>query len=257
MGSVQDLASQVTGWEELEASELPLQWVDPMASPRAIASAPPIVGETPQLQFAKRPLALVMDDGELSDIEHALEELGATTLRLIGPTTARPWHQPKRLLVISARRALSIGPPVAQEEDHFFTMVVFQKPSRTLLSRLAQLGFDYAVQRPVDPEALQLLLRNALYRGREHVLAEFSQSGCSLRMSSVGKTCRRIKVQLPGLLAGGEPLTLHGAVVRSERIPGESDSKIVSVMFECRADTCHSIATILDELRTGPPALTQ
>ena len=278
MGSIQRLTLKVEGWGELVSAEPLLDsgsnWVDAIGSPQAIANALSMVGEISEREQPERPWALVMDDGELGDIERALEDLGTPTLRLTGPASANQWRQPKRLLVISDRRALTVGRPIAQEEDHFLTMVVLRKPSRTLFNRLTELGFDYAVRRPVDSEALRLLLRNALYRGGERrartrfpvgcevsfrsnwrkrhaVLAELSQSGCSLRMSRVVETGRRIKVHLPDLLTGGGPLALCGAVVRCERLIGKSDAKIVSVMFERRAGTCRSLAATLQELRRG------
>ena len=237
------------------------------------------VGREPTEQRPdRRPWALLIDDGELGDIERALEDLGTTTLRLSGAAAANRWRQPKRLLVISDRRALTIGRPTAQEEDHFLTMVVLQKPSRTLRAKLVQLGFDYVVRRPVDPEALRRLLRNALYRGCEQrseprfpvgceasfrsdwrqrlaVLVELSRSGCSLRVSGRAKARGRIKIQLPDLLTGGKSLALHGAVVRCERRLGRNGSGIISVRFERRANTGASVGAILRELRTGPPAL--
>jgi hypothetical protein len=251
-----------------------------MGSPQATADAPRPCDEISERVQSQRPWALLIDDGELGDFERALEDLGATTLRLAGETVANRWRQPQRLLVISDRRALTVGRPTAQEEDHFLTMVVLQKPSRTLRSKLVQLGFDYVVRRPVDPRALRLLLRNALYRDREQrakprfpvgceasfrlgwrrrpaVLVELSQSGCSLRVSGRVKARGRIKVHLPDLLTGGEPLALHGAVVRCERRLGHSDSGIISVRFERRANTGGSVVAILRELRTGPPSLTE
>ncbi len=279
-GSNQAAPSRAGTWGLAERlrQTCPSRWVEPLWSPQATDGGEALAEEISDRERCARPWALLIDDGELEDVSRILEELGTTTLRLRGGAHESGWRQPKRLLVVSDRRALALGHPVAQEQEHFVTMVVLAEPSKTLRQRLAAMGFDYLVRRPIDSTALLLLLRGALYRGREQrcerrlpigwavsfragwrlrrgTLAELSRRGCSLHVAGAAQLGVRVAVSLPADLAGGEPLALRGRVFRCERQLGRPPSAVHSVVFERDLRARARLRAILAELRSGPPPL--
>jgi hypothetical protein len=252
--------------------------VEPLWSPQATDGGEALAEEVCDRERSAQPWALLIDDGELEDVSRMLEELGTTTLRLRGGAPESGWRQPKRLLVVSDRRALALERPVAQEQEHFVTMVVVAEPSKTLRQRLAAMGFDYMVRRPIDSTTLRHVLRGALYRGREQrserrlpigwevtfragwrrrrgALAELSHRGCCLHVAGLAPLADRVVVRLPADLTGGEPLSLRGRVFRYERLPGQPCSAAHSVLFERNRRAHARLGAILAELRSGPPPL--
>ena len=82
--------------------------------------------------------------GELEDVYSILKGFGTSTLRLRTQrysATLKGWVKPQRLLVVSGRRALNLGPPGGVDR-HCATMAVLAEPSRTLRSRVEAMGFD-------------------------------------------------------------------------------------------------------------------
>jgi hypothetical protein len=205
-------------------------------------------------EIDSRPEALVIDPGDLGDVRAILDDLGVDVL------VTRPgrsgalgsWLGPRRLLVTSARLALTLPWPSASEGDGVVAIAVADDDSHTLNTQMRRLGFQYLVSRPVHAEALRLLLRQALYRGGEHrratrrtlgcevgwrsglwrrpgTLAEMSSEGCRLLSLVAVELGASVRITIPAEAAGGSRLTLRGQVVRRERASSGSDAHRVAL----------------------------
>jgi hypothetical protein len=249
-----------------------------MWSPRSVSDREALRKQVCPTDRSAPPWVLLVDDGELEDVRAILEEFGTSTQRLRSQrdsSCSNGWVKPQRLLVVSDRRALNLGPPGGINR-HCATMAVVAEPSRTLCRRVEAMGFDYVVKRPVDPDALALLLRSALYRGEERRcwprfpvgrgvslrlgwrkrlahLSELSSRGCSLFVNRTVDGGSRIRIRLPDDLAGERPFELKGRVIRSER--RALRSALVSVLLERDLQQHRRLAGILTLLNGGPPPL--
>lgn len=114
-----------------------------------------------------RPSVLLIDDGELEEVNLLLEELDADTIRLRGDTNPDPWPWPTRLLVATSQRALSLPHPGVQKDGGLTAIAISGDASNLLRTELRRTGFDYLVRQRVHPEALRLLFQRALYSDRE------------------------------------------------------------------------------------------
>jgi len=219
------------------------------------------------------PFVLVIDDGELEDIVQILEAQGVQPTRMLGGPGPEGWRQPQRLLVVSGRRALSLGHPVRNESHRFTRIAVADSASGTLRSHLERMGFDHLVFRPVDPEALCTLIDSSIHTGRERrakprfaagfevswraalrrhraTLTEMSARGCRLRVHK-RRIPQRLVLQLPGDVSGGSALQIPCQVVRCERDGSRIAS--VSVRFESVDPIARGrLKVLLGGLRTGP-----
>jgi hypothetical protein len=231
-----------------------------------------------------RPEALVIDPGDLDDVRAVLDELGVDVL------VTRPgrsgalgsWVGPTRLLVTSARLALSLPWPSASEGDGVVAIAVADDDSQTLTTHMRRLGFQYLVSRPVHAEALRLLLRQALYRGGEHrratrhtfgceigwrsglwrrqgTLAEISSGGCRLLSLVAVELGAAARITIPAQAAGGRRLTLRGHVVRRERTSSGSDAHRVAlgVAFDALSSRVRRHLDDLLRQRAMGPAMLQ
>jgi len=112
------------------------------------------------------PAVLLLDDGELDDVQRILEELEVEFGRVQGGAIAPNTPHPKSLLMATPRRisAVSAIDEASGGEDPPVRVVVVDQDSKTLRDQLRQVGFDFLVRRPVHPEALRLLVMHSLYR---------------------------------------------------------------------------------------------
>lgn len=119
--------------------------------------------------MAHIPAVLILDDGELDDVQGILEELQVEFGRVRGGAIAPNTPPPRSLLMATPRRisAVSAIEEASVDEDPPVRVVVVDQDSRTLREQLRRVGFDYLVRRPVHPEALRLLVMHSLYRGEE------------------------------------------------------------------------------------------
>lgn len=224
----------------------------------------------------QRPFVLLIDDGELDDIAQLLQELGVCPTRVSGAAASSGWSQPERLLVVSARRALQLGPPGGEHRAGFVKLAVADSPSKTLRTHLERMGFDGLLCRPVHPEALRLVIEEALHGGREQrararlaagcevtwrrglrrrrgTLAEISTRGCRLLVRTRLHPSR-LSLLLPRGLVGDRELRLSGRVVRCQR--RSADLVCLSVVFDGReSDLRKRLARFLWSLRLGPASL--
>ena len=227
------------------------------------------------------PSVLLLDDGELEDIQRILEELQVPVARIRGGAIVTGTPAPRDLLISTPRRIDAVVPPNAAEGSGPVRIVVVSEDSTGLRERLRRSGFDYLVRRPVHPEALRLMLLRSLYRGEEKrgeprvaagldvsyrtglrsrraILADLSTRGCRLVSRTPVDTGRRIRVNLPQALETGDPIAVVGHVVRSSREerPGVGNVHIAAVLFDRVGDDARqALELLVEDLSRGPATL--
>lgn len=254
--------------------ECPSRRVEPLWAPATREHAECLELEISRRERSPRPWALLVDDGELDDVCDILEELGTPALRLRSDAAGSGWRQPRRLLVVSGSRALTLTRPTAQEGDGFATVVVLDRPSNSVRRGVAVMGFDYVIERPVDGEALRVVLQRALFGGREKrgeprfalgwavpmragwrsqraKLIELSRFGGCLLADTALRAGARVSVRLPSELTGGEPLSLSGRISRAEHRSIHGPCAL-AVVWSGHPHTRPRLGALLAKLRRGP-----
>lgn len=180
---------------------------------------------------------LLLDDGELDDVQECLEEMNVAFGRVRGGAIVRNTPPPSRLLVSTPRRIDAVSLPDAGSDaaKKLVRIVVVNEDSTTLREKMRRIGFDFLVRRPVHPEALRLLLLRSLYTGEERrgeervpmgievsfrtgllprraTMVDLSSRGCRLLSSYALEPGRRVHVQVPD--GRGGPLLVRGQVIR-------------------------------------------
>jgi hypothetical protein len=232
---------------------------------------------------ANIPAVLILDDGELDDVQRILEELQVGFGRVQGGAIAPNTPHPKSLLMATPRRisAVSAIAETSGEEDPPVRVVVVDQDSKTLRDQLRQVGFDFLVRRPVHPEALRLLVMHSLYRGEEKrreprvavgleisfqtgeiprraTLVDLATGGCRLISSFELEAGKQILVTLPESLGAAELITLEGRILRSsyDKRIGEEGMHSAAVQFEnLTSELRHELEWIIEDKVGGPPAL--
>jgi hypothetical protein len=227
------------------------------------------------------PSVLLLDDGELEDIQRMLEELKVPLARIRGGAIVSGTPAPRDLLIATPRRIDAVVPPNAMSGSGPVRIVVVSEDSTGLRERLRRSGFDYLVRRPVHPEALRLMLLRSLYRGDERrveprvaagldvsyrtglrsrraILADLSTKGCRLVSRTPVDSGRRIRVNLPEALETGDPIAVVGHVLRStrEERPGVGTVHIAAVLFDRVSDDARqALELLVEDLSHGPATL--
>ena len=227
------------------------------------------------------PSVLLLDDGELEDIQRMLEELRVPLARIRGGAIVSGTPAPRDLLIATPRRIDAVVPPNAAVGSGPVRIVVVNEDSTGLRERLRRSGFDYLVRRPVHPEALRLMLLRSLYRGEEKrgeprvaagldisyrtglrsrraILADLSTKGCRLVSRTPVDSGRRIRVNLPEALETGDPIAVVGHVLRSSREerPGVGTVHIAAVLFDrVNDDARQALELLVEDLSRGPATL--
>jgi hypothetical protein len=232
---------------------------------------------------ANIPAVLILDDGELDDVQRIFEELEVDFGRVQGGAIAPNTPPPKSLLMATPRRisAVSAMDEASGGEDPPVRVVVVDQDSKTLRDQLRQVGFDYLVRRPVHPEALRLLVMHSLYRGEEKrreprvavgleisfqtgeiprraTLVDLSTGGCRLISSFELEGGRKIFVTLPETLGTTESITLEGEILRSsyDKRIGEEGMYSAAVQFEnLSSDLQNELKWIIEDKVGGPPTV--
>ena len=233
--------------------------------------------------MANIPAVLILDDGELDDVQKILEDLEVEFGRVQGGAIAPNTPHPKSLLMATPRRisAVSAIDAASGGEDPPVRVVVVDQDSKTLRDQLRQVGFDYLVRRPVHPEALRLLVMHSLYRGdekrreprvavgleisfqtgeiqRRATLVDLSTGGCRLISSFEFEADKEVLVTLPETLGATEPIALEGKILRSsyDKRIGEEGMYSASVQFEnLSSDLRKELEWVIEDKVGGPPAL--
>ncbi len=233
--------------------------------------------------MAHIPAVLILDDGELDDVQGILEELQVEFGRVRGGAIAPNTPPPKSLLMATPRRisAVSTIDEAAAGEDPPVRVVVVDQDSRTLREQLRRVGFDYLVRRPVHPEALRLLVMHSLYRGEEKrreprvavgleisfqtgeiprraTLVDLSTGGCRLISSFELEAGKKILITLPETLGATEAITLEGTILRSsyDKRIGEEGMHTAAVRFESLSSELRDeLEWIIEDKVGGPPTM--
>ena len=231
--------------------------------------------------MAHSPAALILDDGELDDVQEILEGLGVEFGRVRGGAIVSSMPPPKALLVATPRRISAVAqidtPPGAEGAP--VRVVVVKEDSNTLREQLREIGFDYLVRRPVHPEALRLLMMHGLYCGEERrselrvavglevsfrtgelprraTLVDLSTGGCRLLSSYPLEADKQIRVNLPESVGATEALTIEGRILRTsfdERL-GADGMYSTAVKFEdLPTDVRHELEWVIEDKIGGPP----
>lgn len=231
--------------------------------------------------MALGPSVLLLDDGELDDIQSILEEVGVPCARVRGGAIVQGTPPPQDLLISTPRRIDAVKQVATDAESPVVRVVVVNEDSTTLRKQLRSCGFDYLVRRPVHPEALRLLVLRCLYRGEERrreprvavgfevgfrtglksrraVLADLSMRGCRLVSEAPIDAGRRIRVNVPEALETGDPVSISGRVLRVDR-PKEKDRAHLysaAVLFDAPSqDARDAVELLIEDLALGPATL--
>jgi hypothetical protein len=232
--------------------------------------------------MARGPSVLLLDDGELDDIQRLLEETGVPYARVRGGAIVDGTPPPQDLLISTPRRIEAVRKVGSQPDaPALVRLVVVNEDSNTLREQLRRCGFDYLVRRPVHPEALRLLVLRCLYRGEERrreprvavgfevsfrtglmsrraVLADLSVHGCRLVAEASIDAGRRIRVNVPEALETGDPVAISGRVLRVDR-PKEADRAHLysaAVLFDpLSQDARDAVELLIEDLSLGPATL--
>ncbi len=233
--------------------------------------------------MARSVQVLLLDDGELDDIQQILQEQGIGYGRVRGGAIVDNTPAPSKLLVATPRRidAVHLPEPGSPEADGLTRIVVVSEDSTTLRARLREVGFDYLVRRPVHPEALRLLVLHCVYSGEERrreprvpvglevsfrtgllprraTLADLSTRGARILSRWPLEPGRRITITIPQSTGIPEAITLKGRVIRmslDEHLGPEGPYWAAIAFNEIKADTRHELEWILEERARGPATL--
>lgn len=252
---------------------------DVPAAPTATAAA--VLGA--EADPASGPPAVILDDGDLDDVVALVSEMTPEPVRILAKDLDQIDRLPQasRAFLTTARLAMELRLPPSGGPPECVAIAVAEDESQTVTASLRRLGFDYVVRRPVHPEALRLLLLQALFRGNDKrvgdraalgcevtwrigwkrgrgIASEISSRGCRLLAREAVEMGSRISLRIPERAAGGKSLTLRGRVFR--RDPGTSrlgaDGASLAVLFEgLSAKTQGRLDELVLELSHGPVAL--
>jgi CheY-like chemotaxis protein len=228
---------------------------------------------------------LLLDDGELDDVQKLLESMRIPYGRVRGSSIVSGMEGPTDLLIATPRRIEAVRDV---RDDHPegsapVRIVVTSEDSNTLREQLRRTGFDYIVRRPVHPEALRLLILHALYAGEERrteprvamgfeitvksgliprraTLADLSSRGCRILSRHAMELGKRLKIQIPEAVGAAEPVAIRGQVIRMkfDESLGTSGLYSVAVLFEKVSNAARKeLEWIIEERSKGPPRLNE
>ena len=227
------------------------------------------------------PAVLVLDDGELEDIQLLLQEMEIPFARIRGGAIASGAEPPRDLLIATPRRIDAVRIAVGGAIDPPIRLMVVNEDSNALRTQLRRSGFDYLVRRPVHAEALRLMLLHCCYKGEERrreprvavgveisfragpasrgaTLVDLSSRGCRLLSQHRVELGKRVTVELPEALDdGGELLQLPARVVHvAEANAGDGEVFWLGCAFDKIDELSqHALALIIEDHAQGPATL--
>lgn len=154
--------------------------------------------------------ALILDDGDLTEVRDALGHLGVTFLEAErgAEPVAEDGEFPLLVTTPARARALSDGD---RKPRHHLHLVVAEHGGEAIDG----VRCDFLVQRPVCPEVLRLLVERADYEGPERRRMTRVAIGIPVRVHTSGRSRELVMVQLStggcGLVTA-QPLDMHAPV---------------------------------------------
>jgi hypothetical protein len=226
------------------------------------------------------PAVLILDDGELDDVQALLQECEIPFARIRGGAIVRGGPPPRDLLIATPRHIDAVGEVIGDSINPPVRVMVVNEDSNALREQLRRNGFDYLVRRPVHNEALRLMLLHCVYKGEERrsdprvavgfevtfrtgmltrraTLVDLSIRGCRLQTRHRVEKGKRIKVLIPEALEAGEPITVLGQVMRLEGEKNEGEDLYrLGIQFEVAdRDTLLALQNLIEDLSRGPAML--
>ena len=230
--------------------------------------------------MATPPSVLILDDGELDDVQELLQECEIPFARIRGGAIVKGSPPPRDLLIATPRRIDAVGDAVGDVVRPPVRVMVVNEDSNALREQLRRNGFDYLVRRPVHTEALRLMLLHSVYKGEERrrdprvaagsevtfrtgmltrraTLMDLSMRGCRLQTPHRVEHGKRIKVMIPEAVDAGDAITVLGRVMRLEGDRNEDeDLYTLGVQFEVSADGGRdALEVMIRDLSRGPAQL--
>jgi len=226
------------------------------------------------------PAVLVLDDGELDDVQQMLQEMEIPFARIRGGAIVRGSLPPRDLLIATPRRIDAVREAVGDAADPPVRVMVVNEDSNALRSQLRRGGFDYLVRRPVHAEALRLMLLHFCYQGEERrresrvavgvdvsfrvgptprlaTLIDLSSHGCRLLSRHRADRGQGLEVLIPEALDPGGEAEAFAVPARVIHVDGTESGGIecfrIGVSFDTLDErTRCAIARILAERAQGP-----
>jgi hypothetical protein len=221
---------------------------------------------------------LLVHDGELGDVRDTLCAIDAPFIecRCIGaPNADSGWD----LILASPRRMLEIDSvPDAGEKQ--VRIAICENYSRTLATAMRRTRVNFIVRRPVHPEALRLLILQALYSGRERrraprvsvgapihfrvrtrlkpaVLLDLSTTGCRITAEHPAQSALALTLVIPAGMEEKKTFSVRGLTTHA--YPSEGAAASVStfhVNFERLATSDRKrLAAAVESFSGGPARL--
>jgi hypothetical protein len=229
------------------------------------------------------PAVLVLDDGELDDVQQMLQEMAIPFARIRGGAIVQGCEPPRDLLVATPRRIDAVRDAVGTSAVPPVRVMVVNEDSNALRSQLRRSGFDYLVRRPVHAEALRLMLLHCCYKGEERrreprvavgvdvsfstgfatrlaTLVDLSARGCRLLSRHRVARGKRIKVLIPEALEAEDDADLLSVPARVIHIEGTESGGIecfrMGIAFEkLDEQTRGALELIIEDRARGPMTL--
>lgn len=226
------------------------------------------------------PAVLLLDDGELDDVQDMLQQMEIPFARIRGGAIVDGCPSPRDLLIATPRRIEAVREAVGDAVVPPVRVMVVSEDSNALRSRLRRSGFDYLVRRPVHADALRLMLLHCVYKGQERrseprvavgfevalrsglttrraTLVDLSLHGCRLLTRQRVEKGKRIKIEIPEALQAGEPTAVTGRVARVEENTRDvGPSFVLGVSFEKGEEqTQEALELLIEDHARGPATL--
>ena len=115
------------------------------------------------------PGILLVDDGELDEVAHVLDEQGVTYTRLRGGQIPDEVPPPRDLLIVTPRRVERVrrGSPTDARPGRPLRIIAVAEDSPAMRRRLRRNGLHLLIRLPAEAEIWRLLIARALYKGSE------------------------------------------------------------------------------------------
>lgn len=231
--------------------------------------------------MGESPPVLLLDDGELDDVQQLIEKMGLQFGRIRGGAILQNTPPPSTLLVATPRRACAVHNDGTNGDSGPVRIVVVEEDSPSLREQLRTIGFDYLVRRPVHPEALRLLLLHCVYTGEERrgqprvpvgfeisfrsgirsrraMLTDLSVGGCRLLTPRSLAPGKPIKLTLPEELGATATVVLRGRIARcdfDEQLGDEGLYRSAVVFENVEPETRQELEWIVEARARGPLTL--